>query len=348
MNGMMWGTAIFVAGVTLAGTTGIAFKALNSSKKSLLIDELGRLRDELYTLSKINERARMELELSYNKDISKDRDLLIEVQRLRNMIKEINEAQRKIALDELASAREELLELSVNNEDAAKELQNSHSKRISTEEIAKEETKRLRRVIGAIRNYNKKSLLDNLSVLRDKLQILSQDNETARIVLDESYDKTLNLESEIELELTRLKIILRDIEENQRKELLSELKRFRNELYDLSIENDKAKTELDESYRKRLIDNKALKDEIDRLQIIIIEVKSMNRKKVLNDLNTLRDELYTKSKENDYARMNLEDSYNRKINDDVIHKEIDKLEEVAERIKREEILENYKKRFKLV
>lgn len=344
----IWGVAIFAAGIIATATSGFAFKTLNGSKKNLLIDELGRLRDELYTLSKINERGRKELEFSYAKDVAKDKDLLVEVQRLRTVLKEINEAERKIALDELAATREELLELSLKNDNAKKELQNSHSKRISTEDTAREETKRLRRIIGAIRNYNKKALLDNLSVIRDKLQVLSETSDRAKMALDESYEKPLNLEDEICIELSRLKTIFKDIEENERKDLAAKLSHCRNKLYDLSIENDLAREELENSYKKRLISNKCLKAEIERIAEIISNVKGINRKKVLNNLNNLRDDLYSKSKDNEYARMSLEDSYNRRINDEVIIKEIEKLEEITERIKREEILENYKKRFNLI
>lgn len=348
MKETLVGALVFMAGIIATTTTGVAYKTLNKSKKGLLIDELGRLRDDLYTLSKINERGRKELELSYNKDINRDRDLLLEVQRLRTVLKEINESQRKIALDELAATREELLELSLTNEDAKKELQNSHSKRVSTEDTAKEETKRLRRVIGAIRNYNKKALLDNLSTLRDKLYILSDENERAKIALDESFEKQLNLEQEISLELNRLELVLQDILEKQRKEYIAKLTDCRNRLYDLSIENDLAKQELDNSYRKRLTSNKCYKNEIQRLELLITEIKGLNRKKALNELNALRDGLYSKSKENDFARMSLEDSYNRRVNDEIIEKEIERLEEVTEKIKREDILANYKKRFNFI
>lgn len=340
-------TAI-ATGITGIVGIGISLVTVGSKKKIILSDDLMKSRDELYELSRVSEKARMDLEDSNSMNLTSYRMVRSEVIRLQDCIKDIKEMQRKFTLDELTNVREQLHALSIDNKLAKKELTISYNSRVSTEETAQKEITRLKQIVREVTDFNRKRLLDELAGLRDQLCSLAFTSDRAKSELEDSYDKDLVSEEHIAKEVLKIKSAVRDIQEHDRKALSEQLSECRDRLYELSIKSDKAKLELDLSYSRRTITRESTILEIEKINSTILEVKEDIRKELLNDLGDVREILYNKSKDNEYARRELEDSYNKNISDDVAIKEIDKLNNTNERIKREEQFMKERRKMKLL
>lgn len=314
---------------TIAGTAGYAFMKNRADEKYDDKIELQEIRTELRKLSKVDEVAELELEQSCKKvlktkaQISKERDYL------KGILEDITEARRKQALDILEGTRSELCELAKRNERASKELKDSYVKRITTEKTALKEAQRLEKIIGILKDEQRKIAFDELNKLRDRLYVLSIGNERASSELEDSYNKQILTEDQAIRESRRLKLAIKDVEEHKRKVAFDELTIVRDKLYKISLEDERAKLHLQESYNKRITTETAIIEETERLSIIISDIVEDRRRQALEKLLQARGELYSKAKDNEVIKRALNDSYNKRIIEDkVAYKEIERLEEV--------------------
>lgn len=327
---------------TTAMIGGVSINMLIRKNKSISLEEISSLREEMFELSKTNERARIELEESKNRRMRSVKSVNEESDRLQKAISEIKENQRKVAFTELSKLREELHELSLISDIAKRELQTSHTRRVSTEETVIKEINRLKNIIKEIRESNRKQLFDKLTKSRDRLYRLANYSDEANVILNDSYELTIVSDEDIERECLRLGKAIKDAEDLKRRVLLNELTEVRNRLYGLVLVSDQAKIELEASYNRKIISEDDMFDEIGKLKNIILDVNEKRRKEIFNELDNVRDELYKKSKTNDGVRMDLEDSYNKILDDKLAVKEIDRLTNTKERIDREEEINKYR------
>lgn len=340
------GTMVCIVGSTgiiIGGTIKGVFFMKN--RKLVLTEELGSIKDRLYVLSKNNEEARRILEKSNSKKIKNEKELRKEIEKLNKSVQDITEHRQKESLLELENLREQLHIIALNNNMAKKELQRSFVSRITTEKTASREITRLKKIIHIINESRRKELMDKIVSLREELQILNTDR--AIQILSDSFNRKDMNEREMNKEITKLKNSISEINIDEKRKYMQQLKEIRNRMYTLSLECTMAKEELENSYQRKLIDIEDIKEEIDNLNLIYIDCVEINRKDKINELNELRDEVYSNSKDSAYARMKLEESFNRLFSNEIIEKEIDRLEETLEKVYRDNNLKKYKKQDEL-
>lgn len=316
---------------TIAGATGFVFVRKRTGEKKEDKEELQDVRESLRNLAKVDEVAEMELEQSYRKIMKTKVEIEKEKNHLKLILEEITESRRKQALDILEGARSELCELAKKNQRASKELKDSYVKRITTEKTAIKEIRRLNIIVNEIKDEQRKVAFDKLNILRDRLYVLSIENERASSELEDSYNKQIVNEDQAIRESRRLDLVIKDVEEHKRKLAFDELMIIRDKLYKISLVDEKAKLHLQESYNRRITTERAILEEIENLSLIVDDITEERRKSALEKLLNARGELYSKARDNDTIRRALNDSYNKRIIDDSIaYKEIDRLNEVEE------------------
>lgn len=249
------------------------------SRRKQALDILEGTRSELCELAKRNEKASKELKDSYVKRITTEKTALKEVDRLNKIINAIKDEQRKIAFDDLNKLRDRLYTLSLESERANSELEDSYNKRILNEDQAKRESRRLTLVIKDVEEHKRKMAFDKLTIIRDKLYKISLEDEGAKLHLQESYNKRITTERAITEEIERLTLIVNDITEERRRNALEKLLEARGELYGKAKDNEVIKRALNDSYNKRIIEDKVAYKEIERLSEV--EADEEFRRKVL-------------------------------------------------------------------
>lgn len=327
------------AGLVIGGTIKGVFFMKNRKEK--LLENLGILRDKIYVLSKTNEEARMVLQKSKGRKIKDEKSIVNEIRILNEALENILEHKRKESLMELENVREQLNILAISSAIAKKELAKSFTARITTEKVALKEIDRLLKVIYVIDESNKKELMDKLVSTREQLQILETDR--AIIVLNESYAKKNMSCKEVKQEILRLQSELKSIQLEDKKRCMQELKEIRDKLYRLSLECELAKDELSNSYQRKLITIDDINNEIDELSIAYIDCIEASRRDKLNRINEIREEVYENSRDSQYARMKLENSFNKLFSDEIMVKEINALEETIDKVYRDNELKSYKR-----
>ena len=316
---------------TVAGALGFMFIKNTAEEKKDGKSELQEIRDNLRKLAKVDEVAELELEQSYSKKIKTKNEIIKERDYLKKVLDEIVESRRKQALDVLELTRSELCELAKKNEKASKELKNSYVRRITTEKTALKEVERLGKIINMIIDEQRKVAFDELNKLRDRLYILSIENERASSELEDSYNRQIINEDQAKRESKRLALVIKDVEEHKRKVAFDELTIIRDKLYKISLEDEGAKLHLQESYNRRITTERAIVEEIEKLSNIVNEITEERRKKALEELLQARGDLYGKSRDSEVIKRALNDSYNKRIiEDNVAYKEIERLAEVEE------------------
>lgn len=321
---------IGIAG-TVAGTMGFVFMKNRMEEKKDDKGELQEIRENLRRLAKVDEIAEIELEQSYTRKIKTKNQVTKERDHLKKILTEIVEARRKQSLDILEATRSELCELAKKNENASKELKNSYVKRITTEKTALKEVERLTKIINMLKDEQRKMAFDELNKVRDRLYILSIENERASSELEDSYNKKILNEEQARREAKRIALVIKDVEEHKRKIAFDQLTIIRDKLYKISLEDENAKLHLQESYNRRVTTERAIIEEIDKLTAIVDDITEERRKAALEKLLQTRGDLYGKSRNNDTIRLALNDSYNKRIVEEKIaYKEIERLIEVED------------------
>lgn len=316
---------------TVAGCTGFVFVKNRSDEKKDDKQELQEIRDSLRRLAKMDEVAEIELEQSYKKALKTKMEIARERNYLKDVFEEITESRRKQALDILEGTRSELCELAKRNEKASKELKDSYVKRITTEKTALKEVERLEKIIGIVKDEQRKVAFDELNKLRDRLYVLSIESERASSELEDSYNKQIINEEQVNREIRKLTLVIKDIEEHKRKEAFDRLAIVRDRLYKISLEDEKAKLYLQESYNKRVTTERAINEELERLSMIVDEITEDRRRVALEQLLEARGGLYGKARDSESIKRALNDSYNKRIADEgIAYKEIERLNEVEE------------------
>ena len=324
------------AGIVIGGAAkGVVFM---KGRKRQSLESLGEVKDKLYVLSKTSEEARMVLQKSNDKKLHGQNEIIKEIEYLNKELEDILEHKRKEALIQLENVREQLHILALSNQIAQKELRKSFTLRIVTEKAAAIEIKRLEKIIYLIDESNRKSLMDEITTLREQLQIIATDKAIS--VLNDSYAKKDMSQKQLKEEISRLKDEIKNIKLEQKKKSMQDVKEVRDRIYKLALECESAKEELNNSFQRKLITIDDIEKEIDRLNIKYIECVEISRREKINKMNELRDEVYETSGDSQYARMKLENSFNKILDDKIIAKEIDTLEETIDRVYRDRQLKS--------
>lgn len=323
----------------LLGGVAIALSTYGVGKKKLGLEELVSLRKELYDLSKVNERARVELGKLGNPNIRSKRQLDLCIKSVREVIASIHEEMRKIALDTLAVLRSQIAELARHDSDIKRELDASYSRHVSNRSSVLREIERLEIVYDKAILRKKKVYQDKVSAMREELFELSEESSIASTILEKSYENKSNDLEFLAKQVTSMEFEIRSIKIETRKRLTGELNTVREELFVMSQRSEVAKAELDESYRKRLSDNQSVRDEIVRLRNTIADIEYSERKEIYDNLSVKRDEIYSMNTHG--AERIVNESFNKKIDETLACKEIDRLEKAKESILYEQDNEKY-------
>lgn len=316
---------------TVVGAAGYVFIKNRTIEKKDDKEELKEIRENLRKMAQVDEVAELELEQSYSKTLKTRNEIVKERDYLKQVVEDITESRRKQAMDILDGTRSELCELAKKNERASKELKDSYVKRITTEKAALREVEKLSKIIGVIKDEQRKVAFDKLNRLRDRLYVLSIDNERANSELEDSYNKQIASEDQAKRESRRLEFIIKDVEEHKRKVAFDNLTIVRDELYKISLDDEDAKLHLQESYNRRVTTERAIIEETEKLSAIIDSITEERRKQAMDHLLQVRGDLYSKSRSNDVIKRALNDSYNKRIVErNVAYKEIERLTEVEE------------------
>lgn len=329
-------TGFITAGIGIAGSVALTRTATKTKKDAK--DDLTKIREELDKIARTDDAAKEALNLSYSKNISTNSQIENEVQRLKNVIRNLNEDKKITAFTNLTKSRERLHLLSIRSDRATKELKISYAKKLQNEKEIVNEDERLKTIITEISAFKRKDLMDRLSDVRNKLYDLAETNQQAKEEYKNSYgsEDLENLsDDKLEKEIQRLEIIADEIKDFNREKLLEQLKETRKLLCELAVYNSLAKQELNESYNKKITTCKAISVEIERLSDVILEVKEYERTLSINRLTELRENIYSASTADISVKQSLHQSYNKEIIDDkILAKEIQRLEEVKENINR--------------